>query len=80
MVTDQSPRIAHSIEDVQRLSSIGRTNIFLAIKTGRLRARKFGRRTVVLDEDLRAFLAGLPEANSAGVSSAPPRLSTREVA
>jgi excisionase family DNA binding protein len=53
-------RIAHSIEDVARVTSCGRTIIYEEIKAGRLMARKLGRRTVVLDSDLQAWLANLP--------------------
>jgi excisionase family DNA binding protein len=52
--------LAHSIEDAARITSCGRTSIYAAIKEGALKARKFGRRTVILDEDLRDWLASLP--------------------
>ncbi|WP_051407809.1 helix-turn-helix domain-containing protein, partial [Mesorhizobium sp. LNHC229A00] len=41
-------------------SGIGRTRIFAAINAGQLVARKFGRRTVILRQDLEAFLGALP--------------------
>jgi hypothetical protein len=52
--------LAHSIDDVRRRTGIGRTSIFEAIKNGDLQARKHGRRTVILDTDLRAWLTSLP--------------------
>lgn len=52
--------IGLSIAQVCALSGIGRTRIFAAIGTKALVARKCGRRTVVLREDLIAFLRGLP--------------------
>jgi excisionase family DNA binding protein len=52
--------LAHSIEDAARRTSCGRTLIYAAIKSGALKARKVGRRTVILDEDLRTWLASLP--------------------
>ena len=52
--------LAHTIEDAARITTCGRTSIYAAIKDGALKARKFGRRTVILDEDLRAWLASLP--------------------
>lgn len=55
-----TPVLAHSIADVSRITSIGRTPLYEEIKRGKLKARKAGRRTVILDEDLRAWLASLP--------------------
>lgn len=48
-----------SIEDVRSLTGIGRTKIYQAINSGQLQARKFGKRTIVLKDDLDAFLANL---------------------
>jgi len=59
------PPLAHDIEDVERLTKLGRTSVFAAIKEGALKARKFGRRTIILDEDLRAFLSSLPAREAA---------------
>ena len=42
------------------LSGLGRDTIYKAIHTGRLPARKLGRRTIVLASDLQAFLESLP--------------------
>ena len=60
-----SEKLAHSVEDAARITTCGRTSIFQAIKEGSLQARKFGRRTVILDEDLRAWLAALPKREAA---------------
>jgi excisionase family DNA binding protein len=51
---------AHTIEDAAWLVKCGRTTIYAAIKAGALKARKIGRRTIILDEDLRGWLASLP--------------------
>jgi hypothetical protein len=58
-------RLAHTIEDAVRITTAGRTSIYAAIKGGELKARKIGRRTIILDEDLRAWLASLPEREAA---------------
>jgi excisionase family DNA binding protein len=61
---NQSPAIerplAHTVEDAARESTICRTYVYGAIKSGELKARKAGRRTLILDEDLRAWLASPP--------------------
>jgi hypothetical protein len=69
-------KLTHSIPDVCAAGNFGRTTAFGFIKTGALRAVKVGRRTIVLDEDFKAFLKSLPEATSkpsAKVTSAPRR-------
>ncbi len=53
-------RFGFTVEETAALSGIGRTRIFAAIKDGKLKARKFGRRTVILTTDLQAFLESLP--------------------
>lgn len=59
---EQAP-LAHTIEAVSRATSFGRTAIYEAIKTGSLKARKCGRRTIILDQDLRQWLAAMPAIN-----------------
>jgi excisionase family DNA binding protein len=56
--------LARSPEDAARHAGVGRTKIFEAIREGNLPARKLGRRTLVLDADLRAWLSNLPLAGS----------------
>ncbi len=56
----QQEREAYSVAGAVDVSGLGRTFIFEQIRAGRLRARKAGRRTIILAADLRAFLAALP--------------------
>ena len=60
--------LAYSIQEVCRVTSAGRTSIYAEIKAGRLTARKIGRRTVVLKDDLEAWLARCPTSDKAARS------------
>lgn len=51
-----------SISEACAIAGIGRTKIYQAISEGNLKARKCGKRTLVLRDDLRNFLASLPGA------------------
>jgi hypothetical protein len=51
---------AYRITEVCALTRLGRTTVYCAIKSGALVARKWNRRTIVLAEDLAAFLLNLP--------------------
>jgi excisionase family DNA binding protein len=59
--------IAYSIAEACEVAGFGRTSIYEAINSGELIARKNGRRTVILSDDLRRWLQGLPVANSKSV-------------
>ena len=50
----------HPIDRACTISGCGRTKIYHLINLRLLDARKLGRRTLVTDESLRRFLAGLP--------------------
>lgn len=52
--------IALSIGQACQATSIGRTALYQAIGSGQLRTRKLGKRTLILRDDLEAFLAALP--------------------
>ena len=60
--TTETGRRAHTIAETCALTGLGRDSIYSAIRDGHLVARKLGRRTLVTDDDLRRFLAGLPRA------------------
>jgi hypothetical protein len=59
------PKISYTIPEFCSATGIGRTRIYAALATGQLRARKFGKRTIILAEDGRAFLVSLPELRAA---------------
>jgi hypothetical protein len=52
---------AYRIPEVCARSGLGRTSIYAAIKSGALTARRYGRCTIVLAEDLASFLRNLPK-------------------
>ncbi len=56
------PRVAYTVEGAAEAAGVGRTSIFSEIKAGRLKAKKFGKRTLITDEALREWLATLAPA------------------
>jgi excisionase family DNA binding protein len=53
-------KLSYTIMELCAATGIGRTSIYEAIWAGKLKARKFGGRTVFLADDVREFLANLP--------------------
>lgn len=53
-------QISLTIQEACAESGIGRTSLYAAINDGLLPAKKFGRKTIILRQDLEAFLAALP--------------------
>ncbi len=52
---------AISIAEAVRMASLGRTSLYAAIASGRLKTRKAGRRTLIETAALRQFIEALPE-------------------
>lgn len=52
------PKIAYSIKEACRASSLGRTTIYAHISAGRLCARRIGGRTIIPADSLNALIAG----------------------
>lgn len=52
-------QLSLTIEEARAATGLGRTKIYEAINSGALRARKLGKRTLILKSDLEAFLAAL---------------------
>jgi len=55
---------ALQVPDAVRISGLGRSSIYAAMKEGKLPYRKAGRRTLILVDDLRRFIEALPAGNS----------------
>lgn len=53
--------LSFSIEEAAKVVGIGRTKIYEAINQGSLKAKKFGKRTVILKNDLEIFLDNLED-------------------
>jgi excisionase family DNA binding protein len=52
-------QLSFLINDVAELTGIGKTKIYALINSRSLKARKLGKRTIILREDLDAFLCSL---------------------
>ena len=51
--------LSYTIEEVQIATGLGRTKLYQIINSGELKARKVGKRTIILKDDLEAFLNNL---------------------
>jgi excisionase family DNA binding protein len=58
-MSSSSP-LAHSVPEACSITQTGRTSLYEAIRSGALRAVKRGRRTLILDDDLRHWVQSLP--------------------
>jgi len=58
-------RRALSVPETMIVLGICRDGVYKLINEGRLPARKIGRRTIVLEADLQAFLEALPKLGAA---------------
>ena len=59
-ITSDIEREGLSIPQACSVAGVGRTKIYEAIAMGSLKARKIGKRTIILRTDLHEFLQALP--------------------
>jgi excisionase family DNA binding protein len=57
--THQHPLL--SISQTIRVLGIGRTHLYSLINSGRIKALKLGRRTLISSTEIERFLSGLPD-------------------
>lgn len=58
-------KLAFHINDAVGAGAGSRSEIYEALKRGDLKAKKRGRRTIILRDDLQAYLASLPDYRAA---------------
>lgn len=63
-------KLAYNVEEAAQAIGCGTTKLYQTIKSGDLKARKLGKRTFILKEDLGAFLSNLRSMHSDSHSSA----------
>ena len=62
--------LVHTIPEACSGAKIGRTALYEAIRSGALRAVKRGKRTLILDEDLRQWVCSLPQLEAKAATNA----------
>ena len=58
-------KISMTIDDAVTYCGIGRTKLYALVKEGKLSPKKAGRRTLILTEELEAYIRSLPALKTA---------------
>lgn len=58
-----------SVIEACAVSGIGRNGLYAAVNSGKLKARKYGKRTIILRNDLAEFLSALPVSEPSPVAA-----------
>lgn len=53
-------KVAATINEATQITGLGRSSIYQLINDGKLTRRKYGNRTLILVEELEAFVKSLP--------------------
>lgn len=56
--SDQLQPLAYSVKEACKVTSLGKTYLYLLIKEGRLEVRKIGNRTIIPAASLHALIEG----------------------
>jgi excisionase family DNA binding protein len=67
---DELDQIGFSVAEAAKKAGVGRSTIYEELASGRLRARKLGRRTIILKSDHQEWLASLPTLKPSGTPEA----------
>ncbi len=60
MSETNTEKLAYSIDETIKILPIGKTKLYEEIKKGRMRASKFGARTLIPAEAIKEWLSALP--------------------
>jgi excisionase family DNA binding protein len=66
---DPSNQLAYGVRTLARLLDVGHDSIYAALRDGRLRAKRYGKRTLIPADSVKHFLDNLPDANFQGGSA-----------
>ena len=67
-ITDKT-KLAYSVEEIAEQTSLSKAFLRLEIKRGKLKIRRFGRRVIIRDEDLRDYIANGSDGAIIGLKS-----------
>lgn len=54
-------KISYTIDEACAICSIGRTKLYESISSGKIKAKKLGKRTLILKDDLERFIESLED-------------------
>ena len=60
----QTPKLAYGLDEVTQLLGLGRSTVYLEIRTGRLPVTKVGRISIIMADDLAGYIGALKNGNS----------------
>ncbi|WP_442680632.1 helix-turn-helix domain-containing protein [Sphingomonas sp. ASY06-1R] len=60
--TSAAPKLAYTLKEAIAATGIGKTSLYDDMAAGRLTAKKRGTSTIILTDELRRYLAELPNA------------------
>lgn len=63
--TPNDDKLGYTIKEAVEKSPVSRSEMYLAMRRGDLKAKKHGKRTIILRDDLAAYFASLPDYRTA---------------